>query len=213
MKKFTHLILTRYNVGLYTDNPYNIEDPDKWMAERFDLFRKTYNSVENQTSLSFRWVIFYDDKTPKKFIERLRLFFELPHVRFVPFSKFDEIKSFNYGSEFILTTRLDNDDLISPNFIDSVQSEFCEKEGVIDTKGTQLDSETGKSYTVERRYPNSPFITLVERFDTKLKTVFHKTHSDLHKDYDWNKYIKGEPLYTQVIHSSNVANKITGKEL
>lgn len=209
---FTHYILTRYNVGLYSDNPYNIENPDEWMEERFKRFKETFNSVMMQ-SVHYTWLIFVDEKTPYKYIleiESLPRFGYFYNVQIISGNYTDY--DFNNVYEYTLTTRLDNDDILEPDFVETVQAQFCGREGVIDVEGRQFDTAAGKYYTVDRRYPNSPFITLVEK-GANPKTVFHKTHTDLHKDYKWSAYVKGKPLYTQVIHGNNLANKITGKEI
>ena len=208
---FTHYILTRYNVGLYSDNPYNIDNPDEWMEERFFNFRNTFESVVNQNGdAGYAWDIYYDDNTPHHFISALIVVYGRNNgwIRFIPWS----MRKVIAHEDYILTTRLDNDDILEPDFVETVQAQFCEREGVIDVEGRQFDTATGKYYTVDRRYPNSPFITLVEK-GANPKTVFHKTHTDLHKDYKWSAYVKGKPLYTQVIHGNNLANKITGREM
>lgn len=208
--KFTHYILTRYNVGLYSDNPYNIENPDGWMLLRIFKFLDCLDSVKRQKG-EFKWVVFIDKNTPYLYVEPLlamsKEYRNLFQVTVIPPNMWIPNES-----EWILTTRLDNDDILEPDFVETVQAQFCEREGVIDVEGRQYDTATGKYYTVDRRYPNSPFITLVEK-GANPKTVFHKTHTDLHKDYKWSAYVKGKPLYTQVIHGNNLANKITGKEV
>lgn len=197
-----HFILTRYNVGLFSSNPYNIEDPGAWMDKRVELFNETYNSVMGQTNQGFEWFVYLDDNTPFIYVAELLDMF--PDCNFAPASAM----GFNaIIDQWAITTRLDNDDILYPEFVNTVQNAFCEKEGVIDVEGEQLDVATGTTYPVNRRYPNSPFISLVE-YASELKTVFCKTHTDLHRDYKWSAYIKGNPLYTQVIHDHNLVNKI-----
>lgn len=208
-KPFRHFLLTRYNTGLYDENnPYkkNAPDPERWMEDRFELFKATATSVARQTCPDFKWFIFVDPATPSAWRQKIEEVsgaetIDKPINEFMPTLKRDR--------KFLITTRFDNDDLLKPRFIEMVQRHFEPSERVIDTGGEQYDSRNGRLYTRGRTTPNSPFISLVEEWTDSPKTAFYKTHSKMNSLFP-ARYVD-EVLWTQVIHGNNVANRITGK--
>ena len=126
--------------------------------------------------------------------------------------------------EWIITTRLDNDDIILPTFIEKIQAQFNERFLLVDTDGYQLDLRTGKHYDVARRSNNSPFISLIERtgevwnsmdgktiITDQVKTAMWCNHTNMELHFPSMKI--PERLYKMVIHGRNIANRIIGREL
>jgi hypothetical protein len=212
---FRHYICTRYNTGLYSTNVYKVEDPDKWMKERIKLYKSHVFGLRDQTNQNFHYLCFMDEKTPKKYIKEVRnlllnfLGNSFLIVLDVPFNHFKELK---VTTDYIITSRIDNDDFYLKDFVKSIQSNFKGKEEVLDVVGYQLSLNNGDWYTSGRIRPNSPFISLVEKNSGDLKTVFHKPHSSM-PDLFTGRFVGDDPCYVQVIHGNNLKNKIIGKKL
>jgi hypothetical protein len=80
---------------------------------------------------------------------------------------------------------------------------------LLDVFGVQHDGK--QFYTSGRPAPNSPFITLIEKWNNP-KTVLYRTHSVMNAEYK-ARWASTKPLYIQHIHQSNVANKLIGKPI
>ena len=68
MEKFKHLILCRYNCGLYSSNAYKISDPNMWMDNRINKFNNLLISLRNQTCNNYKLYIFIDEATPEYYL-------------------------------------------------------------------------------------------------------------------------------------------------
>lgn len=212
---FKHYLLTRYNIGLYDGNPYKIKDRTKWMADRLDLFKECAASVKAQSCKKFEWFIFIDPMTrPMDGEEILDVLSDVATSGLVMahICRGMQIPPQKDPAEWIITTRMDNDDRLNSGFIEAIQNEFDEKTEVIDVKGLQLDLKSGKYCKTDRIKPNSPFISLIEKTEG-MRTVFQETHSTLYITHGGRFVETSDPLYYQVIHGANVMNKLTGSWL
>lgn len=227
---FKHYIFTRWNrmdnqVTIY-NNP-RVPDPEAWMEHRVKLFNEiTLQSVMLQTERNFTWLLSFAEETPKHITDHyatwpgVKIIYEYPQT----WLRKQDLKD----GEWIITTRLDNDDYISPEYIEKVQAQFDETFKLVDTDGRQLDLETGKLYTVERKTCNSPFLSLIEQVGTpwesvtndprehriiseRIKTVYYCSHSKMEWHFPAVKI--NEVLYRMVIHSRNISNRIVGHEV
>lgn len=107
---------------------------------------------------------------------------------------------------WLITTRLDNDDLILPHLIGSIQSEFRAQTEVIDFDGTKRDSE-GNEVDANRKSP-SPFISLIEPWTNAPKTVLYQGgHARIGKKYPVRTIKKKG--WVQVIHDRNLKNSMS----
>lgn len=190
---FKHYIFTRWNrqddqVTVY-NNPA-INDPEDWMKHRIKLFNEiTLPSVMLQTERNFTWLLSFAEETPQELTDyyaswpNVKIIYEYPQtwLRKQPFK----------DGEWIITTRLDNDDYIYPDFVKMIQGQFREEFLLVDTDGRQwdletgkiykrfveqedggeLDLKTGKLYTVERKTCNSPFISLIEQVGAHWESI------------------------------------------
>jgi hypothetical protein len=203
--------MTRYNNGIY-----DREDADKWMKDRFNLFKKTRESVLSQEG-DFKWVISFDERTPANVINKIctdeRIIVTHRDVR-------DYFEGKRVDSEYIITSRIDNDDVYLPGFVKEVQSHFQPQVYVIDIDYYQHETRSDKYYTSERFGPNSPFLSLVEPTDY-IRTCYCRPHSVLLSGYPSidGTLVKiaakkiNKILAHMVIHSDNMMNKIVGREV
>ncbi len=203
---FDHYILTRFNVGWKNntrlDKNGNKVDTDLWLKKRVALFEKyCLPSVIGQTSSNFKWILMFDKRTP------LDILLRYDHPNIIK-GIHEDRNSFrgliNSYSDFVITSRIDNDDMYYPEFVEVVQSLFAGKETIIDVKGRQYSILNNRYYSVTNKNL-SPFISLVEKNKPVLDTVLKDKHGNMDKHYPVLR--TGHTLYTQVIHDTNLLNR------
>lgn len=217
-----HFLCTRFNLkneDWKTDRDDVNVLSEEWMKQRLELFEKyCLPSVLNQKNKNFTWVIFFDLDTSAVYRNRIEMYsnnginFSAVYIDGTA-SLVDELKKFVYENisehdEFIITSRLDNDDAIHQNFIDVIQELAKDKhEMVIDLiTGYQMNiSNNIYEFRNHFKYFN-PFISVVES-SKNIKSVYSKQHfewneSDSIKSYNLN------PLWIEIIHSKNKLNII-----
>jgi Putative rhamnosyl transferase len=213
---FTHILLTRFNVEAGYGAPNLRLDP-KWLEYRFQLFdRFCYPSVCAQSNQNFKWLVFFDIQTPESFKPRIE--------RYAQWKKFIPVYVHGYFSDSVLgtaianhieresshliTTRLDNDDAITQNFVELIQLEFRTQdcEFINFTQGYCLHNH--KLYQVEDR--SNAFISLIEFLSSSTpKTVLCVAHNKL-DTIGKIRQIAHEVGWLQVIHHGNVSNIVRG---
>lgn len=208
---FKHYILCRYNHRLYADNPYNVADPDSWMRTRHPLFERMLRSLANQSNADFHLLLTVDPRTPNPLRRQVEMSLEESGVAatIVDVAPMDWLRRQAPEAEYLLTSRLDNDDEYLPQFVAAVQAAFSPTTQVLDVQGVQSD---GLGYfTIHREEPNSPFISLVEPWHD-VKTAHFENHTKMAQIFP-ARFIGSEILYIQHVHTSNVSNKISGNLL
>jgi len=197
MVKFKHYIFTRFTYP--PDYPY--------INERIKIFHEfTKPSFESQTSNNFTWLIsinrHYDYKN-------LLGPFKNINVEFV--SKFDAFKSL---TDYVLTSRIDNDDIIHQDYVAHIQELFLKNQStrIIDGPGYRYLNKTKEIYTFYNFYSKnkcSPFSTLVCPYKQNL-TVFCANHGQLSQKFDVEFHDK--KLWLQHIHNTNALMKGGGEQ-
>lgn len=192
LQRLKHVILTRFNLGLY-DRP----GAEEWMKHRMMYFEHTRESVLSQ-DCDFKWILCMDIRTPPEILftmmidERQEIMFKHPNT---------------YKPDgWTITTRLDNDDIYLPGAIKAIQDSFVEEEMVVDIKYQQLYD--GALYSSERPKPNSPFLSLI----SKDKNCYARPHSKMINDFK-SKFASDEVLAYMVIHDNNLGNKLVGRKV
>lgn len=213
MTKFNHIILTRFNMREDINN--SAIPSDKWHEERFQLFERfCFPSVKSQININFKWLVFFDLLTPKFFLPRIESYAaEMPN--FIPiFSDdlglFKEHLQYYLESEFsyLITSRLDNDDAISNDFIECVQKQFNNQE--LEFINFYDGYIVHKNRLYNHQDKSNAFLSLIEKVsDQPYKTVWCTMHHKASKVADIVQ-IKNNPTWLQVIHSTNVSNRVKG---
>lgn len=206
--KFKHYILTRFNLELYQSNPYKVKDKVEWMDSRIELFKNYLIGLIDQTNKDFTVILSIDSKTPKHYIAHLSFLLDTIEIEYVfSFDKQPNIwlKENKPKTDWIITTRLDNDDELKPNFVETIQKEFREVEELLDVKGVKMFNK--KEYPYNRTSVGSPFITLIEPTE-KCLSAMYKTHSVMPTLYS-SRFVGKEPLFIQHIHNYNQSNSLT----
>src|SRR5262245_39376143 len=125
MNIFSHILLTRFNVSCEWGR--GIVPGVEWMKRRFQLFETfTIPSLQSQTNRNFKWLVFFHVSTPDEFrtkiadlarrgdfiaryVDRINLCDPFPAHGIMPFIE----AARDEDSEFLITSRIDNDDAIS----------------------------------------------------------------------------------------------------
>ncbi|WP_119166859.1 glycosyltransferase [Algihabitans albus] len=212
-----HFILTRFNVLRVKQTQADAPGLD-WLTHRFDLFERfCLPSVLNQNETNFRWLIYFDEKTPDQFQERVRSYSDrriLPI--FVPpgGATLDKVKA-HIRSElaeqtpWLLTTRLDNDDAIARDFCSRLRG------SVTSLEPQALNFSNGVIYADGRVFRHSDrsnaFISALER-TSNFETAWHGFHTEVSKFLPV-KQIDSPPMWIQVVHDRNISNIVRGRLL
>jgi hypothetical protein len=207
----THFVLTRFNVRM----PIYQHPGDEWLPGRLELFQKyCLPTFRAQTERQFTWLVFLDSGTPqwlKDIVETTMS--DIVHPVYV-----DGLFTAEYAADvvgrltktpYVITTRVDNDDAISSDFVETIQREFTGQrlEFVNLVNGAQYFDE--KVYL--RPYTRNPFVTLVESAQDGLPlTVFAKRHYEIDKVGPVRNVRTNHPMWLQVVHGENVLTERVG---
>lgn len=220
--KYMHYVLTRFNIRInyeYIKNPKNspllkILDED-YLEERFDIFEKyTLPSMKNQTNQNFKWLIFFHKRTPKKFLNRikkLKKFYNFEDLYFDDGEKFRlldyRVKNKDY-SDFHITTRIDNDDIIDEDYIKKIQdyaNNNLHECFISFPHGLKFDLNFNKEVDFYSKFNH--FTSMISSED---KTILNFNHITINnQDIETICFETEKPMWTEIIHSSNVLNEIT----
>ena len=137
--KFRHAIITRFNVRYRETAHKEAKGVNAaWLAERFDLFESyCLPTVLAQTCQEFVWFIYFDSATPPEFVERAqRARSGRDNIRLIFCDIYDQglLERDLRGElvpepEWLLTTRLDNDDGLRRDFVKRLHETLLRIEG------------------------------------------------------------------------------------
>ena len=209
--RFDHLVITRFNLRV-SDTPAG----EDWLRHRLYFFRSVCcPSIRSQTNQNFRWVVLFDSARENWFEAEVQSLskdglFEpvwvegrlLPRV--VP-----AVAAQRSVAEWLITSRIDNDDAIAHDYIDVVQSQFQEQEFefINFQSGLQLTDTGELFYTLD---PSNPFISLIEKRTNELpQCVYLSSHAEVER-HGRMRQIKSHPMWLQMIHGRNLGNGVQG---
>lgn len=133
---------------------------------------------------------------------------ELQHI-ITPMFVRDCIMSLSKGSEYIITTRIDNDDSFHKDLVATVQDRVKAKPEriVLDYPYTYkfiLNDKIAYRYTLK----NNHFLSLVERSTDTLQSAIYWNHLFI-DHFVKIEHIYTEPMQIELIHGNNVVNDFT----
>jgi len=221
VKLFEHYVLTRFNIFIdnwkirFHDHPAFISR-NSWMDKRLSLFENyCLPSMQNQSCLDFKWIIAFDESTEprhRKIIDLYPKRFDRIIVVYTTEEKFVNDQKRIMGTQFkhLMTTRLDTDDALHEQAIRSLQDLFDEQtfEFLNFRHGFQYDLKSGQLFFGFGE--SSPFMTLVEKNEGDLKTVWTEPHQNIHQKYK-AKQVRDKRYWLQIVHDLNLLNQITSK--
>jgi hypothetical protein len=220
---FTHYLITRFNVPVtdWSADKDGVSTRDEaWMAHRLGVFADfCVPTVRQQSVRDFTWIICLDAATPEATVDAVRrLVGEIPRVELLPAVSHDVMmqrlreRLGTDPADLIITSRLDNDDGLGPDFIKIVQAhvEAVDKR-LINLLGGLLYDVPNRVLTRLRVSRFNHFTSLVERnlHDGRLLTVIGFPHTrppadvtvvDVPARYGWLK----------IVHARNVSSRTKG---
>jgi hypothetical protein len=215
----THLLLTRFNLNY--GGAFDARYSEDWMRHRMRIFeRYCLPSVARQSERGFEWLIFFDRDRSRAWqgeIDRLAAL-----GRFTPvFLDAAAALLAEVGrrapppGELLLTSRLDNDDVVHPEYIADLRRQVGAwlDEGV--APPFVVDLEYGSWWDLERgevrRFRHqevSPYASLLERVGPGgPHTVFAGRHNRLDRAFGPARRLGGFRVLT-LVHDQNVLNGI-----
>lgn len=209
----SHIILTRFNLPS-TGHESVIRAQEGWLRNRVGLFEKyCLPSVIAQTSRNFCWIIYFDPESPlwlknkicewattgtfrpifRASVSRAELLADIRSVIDVP-------------AQSLITTNLDNDDGLAIDFIERLQSIPWEQTRV----ALYLPNGLIKcgSRIFRRKDTRNAFCSVRESW-TDPVTCWATFHNQLGLEMR-EEFIYGSPAWLQVIHDTNVSNRVRG---
>jgi hypothetical protein len=214
-RKFTHLLLTRFNTAVdFAPSAKRLDT--NWLTARLLLFEQyCLPSVAGQEHAEFQWLVFFDDASPAWFKERIASFEPLVKAVYIEGPATDEViarrvmETGLVSAPYLITTRLDNDDAISRDHLASVQNAFQQQDREFITFPFGLQSFHGHLYNVY--WPSNPFLSLVEKVNdgAKVTTVLCVAHDHVSGANKLRKLLRTSQ-WLQVLHDSNLANTLRG---
>lgn len=222
MSQFIHVIMTRFNVPTkgWNETRSGFKPlTEEWLDDRFKLF-STYvlPSYKNQTNQNYVWLTFFDTNTSDKFRKIIKeIEAEYPVFRAVFVEDFDEMKTkavevipqyFTSDTKFVITSELDNDDMLHQDYIKTVQELFKPVHDlVIDLRrGYQLTMLPDRKAVVNV-YNDvvNPFVSLAESVDN-FKTMLKERAHNSYRHYPNFSVENSREMYIQIIHQYNLMN-------
>jgi hypothetical protein len=209
-----HAILTRFNLpspGIAS----LVRAQAGWLAQRAELFeRYCIPSVRSQTSADFGWLVYFDPESPGWLRQRVEDWSAdgtmVPLFR-TPVTTEDVVSDIEMHvgrhDPWLVTTNLDNDDALAANFVERVQSAPRTDGPCAVYLGNGLIRRGGDVYA--RSDPVNAFCSVREPW-AGARTCYSEWHYLLSRIMS-TQVLGGEPGWLQVIHDTNVSNRVHGQ--
>jgi hypothetical protein len=229
---FDHLIVTRYNVPISWGRRGQLHKDEEWLAERQRLFeRYCLPSVvaAQRRSPSVTWVLLCALDSPdslRAFMANLECYPWIAplYVEENPLMGdiLGELADRRHTDRrFLLTTRLDSDDAIAPNFIGRLHhaANTCVNQEVIGEQQLPalINFPIGYQSVGGRLYASSdwgnPFLSFLEDRASAEPVIgcYPFPHRDLHKSARVvSQLLAAGPSWLQAIHGTNEATVVCG---
>ena len=208
-----HVFLTRYNLPSEGVESL-IRAKDGWLRERTELFeRYTVPSVRAQLGEDIHWIVYVDTETPQWLLDKMYawrdegLLAPMLRTSVSPEDRARDIREV-VGREAgpVITSNLDNDDGLAIDFVQRL------REAPVTAPRTALYIAHGlitngsRCFLQEDR--TNAFCAVREDL-ADLETCWMDWHNRLGLHMDVVE-VEGEPGWQQVIHGTNVSNRVRG---
>ena len=228
MNKFKHVVITQFNLkNLGVGNSFSDDEWLKWNEYRFVFFQEnTLQSLLNQTNKDFIWLLAFDESTPKSCLHFIEKWKKIDNIEISFFKGVDNFNSsykdvllkVTKGYEWIITSRIDNDDAFHCKAIETIQNEFIEKDRHLISLASGYVFDKNTKLLSHYYYFISPFMSLIEKLgESEILGVYNYGHTKWPntKFRFWNliknrehqkefsiKYLVGFPYWVQNIHNN-----------
>lgn len=181
---FKHFIVTRFNLRR-KDGEWKFDKlgnpvlTDQWMKRRMNLFENfCYPSVKNQSSKNYEWLVYIDRRTDQKYVNALEKLANdhgsMSLIKVDSYAEFQEQYSVDILSRtseeatHIISTRLDNDDMIHEDFVSTIQICFKGQSylAINFLKVYILDLNKENRLNIDYQFSNH-FVSLIEKKEEK----------------------------------------------
>ena len=209
-----HVLLTRFNLPSPGAESL-IRAKEGWLRTRLQLFEGyCLPSVRRQSNQNFHWIIYFDPESPSWLRERI---LELNQdSAFTPIFR-AEVSNAELLHDLhavtgarhneLITTNLDNDDGLALDFVARLQNADC------DGARTAIYLVNGLIRSGNRLYlrtdRTNAFCSVKEDW-AAARTCWTDWHNLLGRSMSVTE-IAGGPAWLQVVHGSNVSNRIRGR--
>jgi len=209
-----HVLLTRFN--LPPKGPEQVIRAQKgWLTERIILFeRYCVPSVRAQTNQNFSWIIYFDPESPDWLRHRAAALQAegIFHAEFRSSVSHAELMSdiravVRRERDVLITTNLDNDDGLAIDFVDRLQHADAPQPRAALYLTHGLIADPNGVYL--RRDARNAFCSVRESWDDPVG-CWADWHNRLGKSMPVVE-IDGAPGWLQVVHGSNVSNRVRGR--
>jgi hypothetical protein len=226
MRRFEHFVVTRFNVGLWTDPKVDVRgkaiDPEQWMRHRIAVFRGICcRSLAAQEEKRFRWVILLDALTSPRDVRSIVAAAQrtAPVVPVLVDSSRPRIRALQRAvselvlttTEYVITTRLDNDDALGRRAIAYIQACFAgqSKQLIVFPRGFRWCG--GRLYRAWEDYDGNAFKSLVEQ---KTGDVLCTVYEHACGSGGWTHVLTLhlEPTWLATVHGFNLFNHIEDED-
>jgi hypothetical protein len=221
--KSDHFLITRFNVPIasWDRDKAGISTLDtKWLEHRIALFNTfCVPSIAGQTGKDFKWLIYCDSATDKRYVQQIMESITLiPHAELRFVKDFDVLKTdlkqliAQGASDYVITSRVDNDDALGRNYIKTIQSSFSAEDlTVINLCGGVLYDLPDHILTVLPDMRFNHFGSLIEKRKNtgEFLTVMGFSHHDPPggiKVID----VMTKNAWLKIIHDRNVNSRTIG---
>lgn len=225
---YRHFIITRFNLRnsgntRNTDKLGNSVLTDEWLGHRVDLFMKfCFPSVVNQTCKDFLWLLYFDVTTnelvKQKFIDLEKTHSNLIKIKWVEgYDDFikqycgDVISLCDNDHKYVITTRLDNDDIVHKDFIKKIRENYHEQDflAINFLKILMLNPQVRNKVHIDYSFSNH-FISVAEKRGSSRITGCYGRG-----DRFWNNkneiiQITDKPYCIEIISERNLLNSYRG---
>ncbi len=218
---YLHYLITRFNLrreGWNEARDGSLVLTEEWLRNRFVLFEKfCLTALQNQTNQNFTWLVYFDTNTPSEYKQKTSEYsLHFPNFKPVFINGMPEFLSSIQNEikkntlPFTITTRIDNDDCVSKNFINEIQQNFEEQDFLV------LDFPDGFTLQInpeikigKRKQLFNPFISIVEKNESAKSVWSRETHSSWKKEKNI-KRINNKRIWMSIIHFENKKNSYEG---
>lgn len=228
--KTSTVVLTRFNLALPFGRsggrdlgvlPGKTNLDPVWLENRVNLFKDYCSpSMTPQLSDIHAWFIMFDPDTPPGVVETVCHTSGIEPI--FASSQGQAVKKMLArmdASNYILSVRLDSDDMLSNSFFSSTNallpslSQLARENplAISYPNGSEYDTETGQFY--ERFYPGNSFVALLEKPGSpgNFSGVFKTAHFAMQRQFRFLTIPTDDPMWCINVHGGNVANEIKGK--
>jgi hypothetical protein len=224
---YRHFLITRFNLRISgaemsKDKSGNEVLTAEWLERRFSLFMNyCLPSVINQFNRNFLWLIYFDESTPEvfryknqlledKYPDILKIVYADRYDAFLKRYSSDILSLCPQNLSHVITTRLDNDDIIHSGFIDRIQNQFAGQAftTVNFTKILMLSPKNSDKLFIDYVFSNH-FISLIEKITPEgIKGCYWRS------DRQWvdipSIQIADRPYCIELISENNLVNDFRG---